>query len=261
MEGLFIAASGGAKQTKKLEVLSNNLANVATQSFKRSLLMVEERIPPFQESANPFHGFPFRGTSSRDPAVAYVEATRTLTDYSSGSLINTGNPLDVALEGDGFYVLETPEGPRYTRNGTFHLDGVGQLVDREGNIILSRNDEPILIPINTDQITINQDGTIYGGRGLETFPLAQIKIVQFEDNSGLQKEGEGMYVNKSTRIKKQTQNDTRVMQGFMEKSNVNAVHEMTRMIETVRTLEAYQKIIQSIDEADDQSVNNLGRVA
>ncbi len=262
MEGLYIAASGGTKQLKKLDILSNNLANVTTQAFKRDMLIFEARIPPFASVAGNRAGPGFTNAYfGADPSVAYVQATGSTTDFTQGSLINTGNQLDVAIEGDGFFVIETQAGDRYTRNGTFHLDGLGQLVDREGNIVKSRNEDPILIPSNTDRVTIDQDGTVFGGRGLEIFPLAQLKVVQFNNNGGLVKEGEGMYINTNATLQETSAGDIKVVQGFIEKSNVNVVQEMTQMIETVRTLEAYQKIIQSIDEADDQSINNLARVA
>ncbi len=262
MEGLFIAASGGTKQLKKLDVLSNNIANVTTQGFKRDMLILEEKSGSDSSSINNISGLYFGNTIfGGNPAVAYVQATGSKTDFTQGSLINTDNPLDVAIDGDGFFAIATEAGVRYTRNGTFHLDGVGQLVDREGNRIISRNNDPIIIPINTERVTIDQDGTVSGGSVEESFPLAQLKIVRFDNKQSLVKEGEGMYINKGAVIQEFELDGVKVLQGFVEKSNVNVVQEMTQMIETVRMLEAYQKIIQSIDEADDQSVNSLARVA
>jgi flagellar basal-body rod protein FlgF len=262
MEGLYIAASGGTKQLKKLDILSNNIANINTQGFKKDMLVYEEKKPPFQslsssgfdmENLNPFQG--------SDPAVSYVQVTQSLTNYEQGSLIKTDNPLNVAIEGQGFFVVNTPNGERYTRNGNFHLDGSGQLVDQKGNMIVTRDDEPILIPFGTKHITINQDGSIFGGAEIDQEPLGQLKIVSFNNLHVLTKEGEGFYKNSDSSIKEILVNDAKVLQGFTENSNSNAIHEMTQMIETVRLLEAYQKIIQSIDEADDQSVNSLAQVA
>ena len=261
IEGLYIAASGGTKQLKKLDTISNNLANISTQGFKRDLLIYEEKIPPFAGNTSSGVGLgALLQFLEPDPAIAYVEVTGSLTDFTQGSLINTENPLDVAIEGDGFFVLDTPAGTRYTRNGTFSLDGLGQLVDQAGNLLMTRNDEPAFIPIGTERVTIDKDGTIFGGRGLDLEAVGQLKIVQFDDNQGLVKEGEGMYINQNASIQEENLGEVTVLQGFLEKSNVNVVQEMTQMIETVRTLEAYQKIIQSIDEADDQSVNNLAQV-
>ena len=262
MEGLYIAASGGTKQLKKLDILSNNIANINTQGFKRDMLIYEEMRPPFQQilmkgsdtkNLNSFHG--------SNLAVSYVQVTQSLTDFKQGSLIKTDNPLDVAIEGKGFFVINTPNGDRYTRNGNFHLDGTGQLVDRRGNNIVTRNEEPILIPFDTKQINIDQDGSIFGGTELDQDPLGQLKIVNFNNLQELVKEGEGFYKISNSSVKEILVTDAKVLQGFTESSNANTIHEMTQMIETVRQLEAYQKIIQSIDEADDQSVNSLARVA
>ncbi len=261
-EGLYIAASGGTKQLKKLDLISNNIANINTQGFKRDMLLYEEARPSFQQTSwdgsdtinlNPFHG--------SDPAVSYVQVTQSLTDFAQGSLIKTDSPLDVAIEGEGFFAVNTPTGIRYTRNGNFHLDGLGQLVDKQGNIIMTQSDEPILIPFGTKQITINQDGSIFGGAEFDQDALGQLKIVNFNNLQALKKEGEGFYIISDPSVKEILVNDVKLLQGFEEISNANAIHEMTKMIETVRQLEAYQKIIQSIDEADDQSVNSLGRVA
>jgi flagellar basal-body rod protein FlgG len=262
MEGLYIAASGGTKQLKKLDVLSNNIANINTQGFKRDMLIYEEKKPSFQQiSLNGSATKNLNLFQGSDSAVSYVQATQSLIDFTQGSLIKTDNPLNVAIEGKGFFVVNTPNGDRYTRNGNFHLDGLGQLVDQKGNMIVTRNDEPILIPFGTKQISINQDGSVFGGVEIDQDSLGQLKIVNFNNLAALTKEGEGFYKITDHSIKEILANDAKVLQGFTENSNANAIHEMTQMIETVRLLEAYQKIIQSIDEADDQSVNSLARVA
>jgi flagellar basal-body rod protein FlgF len=261
IEGLYIAASGGTKQFKKLNILSNNIANINTQGFKRDMLVYEERKSPLQQiSLNGPNTKNLSPLLESDPTVSYVQVTRSLTDFSQGSLIKTDNSLDVAIEGNGFFVVDTSQGNRYTRNGNFHLDGLGQLVDQKGNTLLTRSEEPILIPFGVKQITIDQDGLITGDSGLDQVSLGQLKIVKFNNPQALTKEGEGFYKLSDSSVKEILVNDAKVLQGFTETSNSNAIHEMTQMIETVRQLEAYQKIIQSIDEADDQSVNSLGRV-
>jgi flagellar basal-body rod protein FlgG len=262
MEGLYIAASGGTKQLKKLDVLSNNIANISTQGFKKDMLVYEEKKPPFNPiSSNGFDMGNLNLFQGSDPAVSYVQVTQSMTNFEQGSLIKTDSLLDVAIEGEGFFVVSTPNGDRYTRNGNFHLDGSGQLLDQKGNMIVTRNDEPILIPFGTKHITINQDGSVFGGAEIDQEPLGQLKIVKFNNPHALTKEGEGFYKIADPTIKEILVNDAKVLQGFTENSNANAIHEMTQMIETVRQLEAYQKIIQSIDEADDQSVNSLAQVA
>jgi len=263
MEGLYIAASGGTKQLKKLDTLSNNIANINTQGFKRDMLVYEEIKAPLQRfPLDNFNTKDLSAFSGSDPAVSYVQVTRSLTDYSPGSLVKTDNPLNAALEGEGFFVVNTPTGVRYTRNGNFHLDGLGQLVDEKGNMLMTRSEESIIIPFGTKQITIDQDGLISGStEDIDQTTLGQLKIVKFSNPKALIKEGDGFYKISNISVKEILVDDAKVLQGFEETSNANAIHEMTKMIETVRQLEAYQKIIQSIDEADDQSVNSLGRVA
>ena len=263
IEGLYIAASGGTKQLKKLDVLSNNIANINTQGFKREMLVYEEKKSPFQQIAlSGSNGKNLNPVYGSDSAVSYVQVTQSLTDFTQGSLIKTDNPLDVAIEGEGFFVVNTPAGMRYTRNGNFHLDGLGQLVDKGGNIIMTRSEEPILIPFGTQEISIAQDGLILSSsEDIDQTTLGQLKIVKFNNPQALTKEGGGFYKISDSSVKEILVNDAKVLQGFTETSNANAIHEMTQMIETLRQLEAYQKIIQSIDEADDQSVNSLGRVA
>ena len=146
----------------------------------------------------------------------------------------------------------------FLKKGLINTD---RYLDKKGNPIVTRIDEPILIPFGTKEITINQDGSIFGGAEIDQEALGQLKIVNFNNPHALVKEGEGFYKIKDSSIKEILVNDAKVLQGFTENSNANAIHEMTQMIETVRQLEAYQKIIQSIDEADDQSVNSLAQVA
>lgn len=264
IEGLYIAASGGTKQLKKLDILSNNIANINTHGFKRDLLVYEEKTAPAQsfsnnssetKSLNQFNGY--------DPAVSYVQVMQSRTDFSQGSFLKTDNALDVAIEGQGFFVVNTPKGNRYIKNGHFKLDGQGNLVDQKGNMVLDRKDEPILIPLGTREITIVNDGSVFGGTEpeLEREFLGQLKVVNFNDLQALKKEGLGLYNLPDSSTQEILVSDAKVLQGFLENSNANPIHEMTKMIETLRQLEAYQKIIQSIDEVDDQSVNNLGQVA
>ena len=261
-EGLYIAASGGTKQLRKLEAISNNISNISSQGFKREMLIYEEkRTPPNQSLLIGFEGDKFSQPFSSDSAASYVQVTQSLTDFTQGPLIKTDNPLDVAIEGEGFFAVDTPTGIRYTRSGNFQLDGLGQLVDRKGNTILTQNEEPILVPFGTRQVTVGQDGSVFGGTELDSESLGQIRIVKFDNPQVLKKEGEGFYKISDPSVKEILVNDAKVLQGFKETSNANVIHEMTQMIETVRQLEAYQKVIQSIDEADDQSVNSLGRVA
>lgn len=261
-EGIFIAASGAMKQMRQLNVLSNNLANLNNVGFKRDQLVFEAMIPPFQDPA----GFE-TARNALLPArlsnlnTAYVVVAGFVTDHSQGGLEKTDNVLDLALQGEGFFRVQTPSGIRYTRKGNFQLDSQGFLVTQNQFQVLGEKDEPLLIPALGRDITIDTEGLVSAGSGLTSVPLGQLKLAAFDDLTALEKQGDGLYKLIDPSQKEQTPKGTTIQQGFLEQSNVKSIEEMTRLIETHRMFEAYQKMIQAIDEVDDRAVNVLARVA
>ena len=145
-EGIYIAASGAFKQERKLEVIANNLANMGTTGFKRDGMAFSELIPPFTESAQLSASLDPKPTAFQpDPKVSYVGVAALYTDASNGTLRQTGNVLDLALDGKGFFVVDTPQGQRFTRNGNFQLSGNGTLTTHEGYNVLNKEIKPIKI--------------------------------------------------------------------------------------------------------------------
>jgi len=261
-EGIYIAASGAFKQERKIDVISNNLANLATTGFKRDGLAFREMIPPFTETAQLSASLePQLAAFQQDPNVSYVGVADMYTNVSNGILRQTGNNLDVALQGKGFFVVDSPQGQRFTRNGNFQLSGNGTLITQEGFKVLGKDGKPIKIDTQGGGISINPSGGIVAGNGQQSTPVGNLQLVSFDDPAKLAKEGNGLYKIADSSVKKQTAEKVSVHQGFLETSNVNSIEEMTNMIVTLRGFEAYQKIIQSIDEADDQAVNTIGRLA
>jgi flagellar basal-body rod protein FlgF len=261
-EGIYIAASGAFKQERKMDIIANNLANQGTSGFKRDGLSFREMIPPFTPTASLTAGLNPQqtGFASAFP-VSYVAVDNIYTDTSTGTMRPTGNTLDVALDGEGFFVVETPNGQRYTRNGNFKLDKTGNIATQEGYKVLDRGGKPLQINLNGGQISIDASGGVAVGRGLLNVSAGNLKLVTFDDMSKLQKQGDGLFKNIDPAMKEQKPKRLVVQQGVLETSNVNAIEEMTEMITTLRAFEAYQKIIQSIDQADEQAVNTIGRVA
>ncbi len=258
-EGIYIAASGAFKQERKMQTIANNLANLGNMGFKRDGMVFREMIPPFNAAASPGQGLnvPVPGTQPAFDA-SYVGITDFFTDTGQGTLRQTGNALDIALEGEGYFVVETPQGNRYTRNGNFKLSPDAFLATQEGYKVLADNGKPIKIDSSQGgTITIDALGNVSIGKGLSNQPLGKLQLADFKDPSVLSKEGDGLF---SSNAKPGKPEQVVVSQGFLETSNVNSVEEMTQMIITLRAFEAYQKVIQSIDEADDQVVNSLGRV-
>jgi flagellar basal-body rod protein FlgF len=259
-ESIYIAASAGLKQARKMEMIAQNLANVNNTGYKRDGLVFKEMMPPFppdagQEAAKNVLLSPDKSNKN----VSYVGITDYYTDFTPGVFKETGGGLDLALDGEGFFKVQTPNGPRYTRNGNFRKNINNQVVTQDGNSVLDRNDQPVVIDA-PGSITIDGGGNISAGNGLSNTQVGNIKLVRFENEKSLEKVGDGLYRQIESEENELEVIETKMHQGFLENSNVTTVEEMTEMISTVRMFETYQKMIQSIDSMDDQSVNTIGRV-
>jgi flagellar basal-body rod protein FlgF len=259
-ESIYIAASAGIKQARKMEMIAQNLANVNNTGFKKDALVFKEMMAPFQPDTGFESGKDALLTPDKsNKNVSYVGITDYYTDYSPGEFKKTGGALDLALDGEGFFKVQTPNGPRYTRNGNFRININNQLVNQNGNQILDRNDQPVVIDA-PGAITIDGGGNISAGNGLSNTQVGNIKLVRFENTKTIEKMGDGLYRQIESEENEIEATETKMHQGFLENSNVTSVEEMTEMISTVRMFETYQKMIQSIDSMDDQSVNTIGRV-
>lgn len=259
-ESIYIAASAGIKQARKMEIIANNLANANNTGFKKDALVFKEMMPPFP----PDSGLDASKNNLLSPDksnknVSYVGITDSYTDFTPGVLKQTGGALDLALDGEGFFKVKTPDGPQYTRNGNFRLNTAKELVNKKGNQVLDLNDGPIVINA-PGKISIDSGGSISVGNGLANTTITNIKMVIFEDKKSLEKMGDGLYHNIGSPENELKATDTKMRQGFLENSNVSTVEEMSEMIGTLRIFESYQKVIQSIDSMNDQSVNTIGRV-
>lgn len=260
-EGIFIAASAAIKQVRKMNVLSNNLANLNNVGFKKDQLVFESMIPPFgndltfETSRNAL--LPAAKSNSN---VAYVAVTGFSTDHTQGVLEKTDNILDLALDGKGYFAVQTPAGIRYTRKGNFQLDAQSRLVAQNGFPVLGDQGGPLVIQAQDGAINIDISGNISIGAALSNVPAGKIKIVRFSEGAAMEKEGDGLYRLIDSTQEEQVAEGTMVRQGFLEQSNVNSVEEMTNMITTVRAFEGYQKMIQALDQIDERAVNVLGRL-
>ncbi len=260
-ESIYIAASAGLKQGRKMDMVAQNLANVNNTGYKRTGLVFKEMMPPFPPDSGLEAGrnvlLPPHKSNKH---TSYVGVTDSYTDYTAGLFKETGGTLDLALHGEGFFKVQTSEGPRYTRNGNFRLSPENQLVNQNGNQVLDQDNQPVVIDAPGADINIDGEGNISAGTGLVNIPIGNIKMVRFENNKSLEKAGDGLFLQNDSTAIEQLPEGTTMQQGFLENSNVSAVEEMTEMIGTVRMFETYQKMIQSIDSMDDQSVNTIGRV-
>lgn len=246
LRGIYTAASGMISESLRSDTAANNLANVDTAGYKKDVAVNKDfnriLISRINDGAQPV----VIGAMGMGTVVDEIKPVHT-----SGVLKNTGNQFDIAIEGQGFFAVETPGGVRYTRNGAFMRNIQGELVNSEGHRVLGQNGP---VRISGTNISISTDGRIYGD-GLE---LGQLRMAAFSDVSNLVKEGANLY--KAPAGVRQVPFTGSVKQGFLEGSNVNIVSEMVNMISMYRAYEIDSKAVQAQDQLLDKAVNEVGRV-
>ena len=228
---------------RELEVIANNIANVDTMGYKsQSLLLKEEKLAPAKENS----------FLRPDRPVSFVLDDGNTYDLNPGQMVTTGNETDVAIDGKGWFVVQTPQGERYTRNGSFAIDNQGTLVTRDGNQVMTEAGPLVLQPGETN-LTIAADGTISTSQGSR----GKLRVVDFQSPKDLKKIGETLFSGNNP----QPATLPSLRQGQIEKSNVRAVVEMSRMIEVSRN---YQAIAQWMAQADDlrrSAIDKLGTLS
>jgi flagellar basal-body rod protein FlgF len=235
--GMYAALSGNLSALRRLDVIANNLANSSTSGFKADQIQFESVLAGVK---NP---------STQDPSLSNE---RYSTDFSAGALQRSDNVLDVALDGDGFFVVTTPQGPAYTRQGNFRRGAGGKLENADGYEVQGQGG-PISVAGNRIQIS---DAGVVNVDGVATGTLSK---VDFAKPYALNKQGSGLFVPADPQAVP-TASTSQVKQGFVESSNVKVVVEMARMIETSRYFESCAKAIKSYDDMAAKAANDLGKV-
>ncbi len=279
--GLYTGASGMVAQMHRMDVLSNNLANVDLNGYKRDT-SVHKAFPELlvrRMNDDGVYKFPF-GSADMAPVVGKigtgVEMNEAYTVFTQGALKETENSFDLALEGEGFFTVLTPEGERYTRNGSFTLGKEGLLVTKEGYPVLG-SEGPIQIKENN--FVVDEKGKVYVNSTFADDPqrlvaleenewenielVDSLKIVDFDRSRFIKKQGGSLWretVDSGPAAAIPEVERPNVRQGFLEGSNVNPVTEMVRMIEVNRAYEANQKVVQSQDSLTGKLINEAVRV-
>jgi len=240
---LYIAFAGLNSRAQAVDITANNMANLGVPGFKKDRVYYNIFNQVAQHSRNELE------VALADSLVA----ERTFIDFSMGELVATGNPLDLALSEEGFFVLDTPQGPRYTRNGAFRLNEEGELVTGAGFPLMGEGGE-LVIP--EGDIQISQEGLI----SVEGVQVDRLEIVHFEDLSQLKKEGNSLFVASQDAHQRPPVSLT-VHQGYLERANLNPIEGVSEMISLMRSFETLSLAIRSMIERVNKSVTEeVGRV-
>ena len=248
---LLVGLSRQAVLERQLDVVANNVANVDTTGFKADRSLFEEYLKSGAHEDN------FKGS---DRSVSYVQDRGTFRDFEQGATQSTSNPLDVAVDGSGFLVVQTAGGERYTRDGGLQLNNQGQIVTANGDPVLGTSGPIVLQPTDHD-INVSPDGTIsvLEGSGRTDSVRGKLRLVSFADAQKLLKEGSNLYAAGEGNT---AQPDTKsvVKQGFLEKSNVNAVAEMSTMMEVTRAYTQIATLLQQQSDLHKTAIQQLADV-
>ena len=239
----LISLSRQVALQRQMDVVANNLANINTTGFKGEQILFQDYLMPV--AADKDFAYP-------DQPLHYTEDWATIHDMSTGAVTDTGNPLDLALDGEGFLTVQTADGERYTKAGSLAIDAGGTLVDLHGNPVLSELG-PIHFTATDTDISITADGTVATNDGVK----GKLKIVEFTDPQAATRDGSNLWAGGDPQIATQT----RVVQGAIEKSNVSGIAEMTEMIRVQRAYESAASMQDKQDEMRRNAIQRLAQVA
>jgi flagellar basal-body rod protein FlgF len=249
---LLVGLSRQMALGREVEVIANNLANINTTGFKADNSVFEQILMPKARDSD------FRGADRR---ISFVQDRATWHDMNAGAMQQTGNPLDVAIDGNAFLVVQTPRGERYTRNGALQINASGQLVTSEGYQVLGEAG-PISFQNTDHDVVISRTGLISVREGTNTRSDAQrgkLRLVAFDQSQRLKKDGGSTFAAPAD-VTPATAKTSTVVQGAIEKSNVRAVVEMTRMIQVTRSYTEVAGLLQQQNELRRGALQRLAEI-
>lgn len=266
-KGIYSALSGAVAQNAKVETIANNIANANTPAFKRDQQVFKEYLAAYERPPDviPVPKVPASIESFYDMQggdIATVDIAGTFTDQTQGGIKPTGNQLDIALEGKGFFEVLGPGGVKMTRNGALKINPEGRLVTKDGFPVLragTGTEDPAsrIISVNSQRLSITSTGEILD----DGQSVAQLSLVNVTTPDALQKSGSSLFsLRENMRPALDRAPQLTIHQGYIEMSNVDIVREMTDMIAATRLFEANQKSIKTYDEMAEKLVNSVPRV-
>ncbi len=242
---LFVGVSAQAALARELDVIANNMANVSTTGFKARNMRFQEYLMPVA-SADSFQ--------RSDRRVSYVVDSGTPLDLTQGPIEPDGNPIHVAVKGEGFFVVRTPAGERYTRNGAFEVDPQGNLINSDGYQVQGEGG-PIAVSQQETGLSIGADGTVSTNLGIR----GKVRLVKFANPQALINEGANLFSSQAQPLPAGI--DGRLETGALERSNVRPVVEMTRLMDVNRSYTMISSVISRLDDLRGTAIRRLADVA
>ncbi len=240
IKGLYLSVAGMLSKEKQLEFNANNLANINTIGYKKDKIFFRQLM----ESVDAVQTQQSNGQLAKG---------KNFTDFSSGTFHETGNPLDLAIAGEGFFVIQTQQGSIYTRNGNFTLSAEGRLVTQDGYSVMGTGGE---IQIAGNEISVSETGDIL----VDGKKVDKLRVVQFDDPNALLKLGGTYFTDQDSSLAYDVESkDIQLRQGYLESSNVNGINEIVEMIELYKQFEFTQKMISTQDHTLRKLINEAGR--
>ncbi len=254
--GIYAAVAGAKAQSQYLDLIANNLANIGTAGFKADDLRFGDHLVTAGRGATQ------GGVLLREPKAMHhnivkrdqvlVDIIGQTIDFSQGPLRKTGNSLDIALEGEGFFRIELQEREFYSRDGRFHINEEGELMHSSGGYVL--DDSGSMIKLEKGLVEVDEDGVITQGNT----EVARLGVMDLTDKEKITKAGHSLFSYSNPDELPTEAADTAIFQGRIETSNVNAVREMTKMIKTHRHFDAMERAIRAYRELEQKSINDVG---
>jgi flagellar basal-body rod protein FlgF len=234
----YIALSRQMALRRHMDVIANNIANMTASGFKAEALMYE----------------PVVSDAGRGQRLAFVQDVGVARDLRAGPMTPTGNPLDLAIEGPGYFAIATDQGTRYGRSGQFRLSDFGELVTVAGDPVLDDGGAPLTLPLEAGPIAVAADGTVSSAQGV----VGRIGLVEFADEQRLRKVGGGLYRAEQPPAPAER---GRVVQGVLEGSNVQPILELTGMMATVRAYQGMQRLLDTHHELQRRAIERVLEVS
>lgn len=276
MRELWVPLSGAIAQQRNVETIANNVANANTPGFKKEQVVFKEYLAALQKGdaqvdlpQKEWKPEDFYRSYNAEDAFVKVDGSYTL--HEQGQLSPTGNAFDNALNGPGFFEVLTPNGVRFTRKGNLSINNEGKLVTDQGFLLLSKSPPPMAdaegkiivttppesraITVGNNKFAISLEGEVFSGPN----KAADLSLVEFNDVHALKKEGSSLFINPDQKNIKIGELKTAVHQGFVEQSNVNAVSEMSALINANRNFESIQRVIKTYDMMSGKAVNEISK--